>query len=132
MSTLLISYVLRAAVRDRIVISLLVGLVAGTCMAIFLGSSAVIEGAQSGAVFIGAALRVVGILGLVLFVVFVGMGGLMLYRSRARDDASDDARADSRRSPVGGSNRQGSAIAPRGVAHRKLAKVVHGRSPVSR
>lgn len=70
MSRLLIGYVLRAAVRDRIVIALLLALLGGTCLAIFLGSSAVIEGAQSGAVFIASSLRIVGVLGLVLFVVF--------------------------------------------------------------
>lgn len=70
MSSLLTGYVLRAAVRDKIVISLLLAMLAGTCLAIFMGSSAVIEGAQSGAVFIGASLRVVGVLGLVLFAVF--------------------------------------------------------------
>lgn len=66
----LIKYVLTAAVRDRLVISLIIMLVLGSCLALFMGSAAVSEKGQFLAVFAAGGLRFVGVLGLVLFVVF--------------------------------------------------------------
>jgi hypothetical protein len=66
----LISYVLRAAVRDKLVLSLLILMVVGTSVAIFIGSSAVIEADQFAMVFAAGGLRLAGVLGLTLFAVF--------------------------------------------------------------
>lgn len=66
----LVKYVLKAAIRDRLVLSLLLALIVGTSIAVFLGASAVTESDQFAAVFLAAGLRLVGVLGLVLFAVF--------------------------------------------------------------
>ncbi len=70
MSIPLIKYVLIAALRDKLVLSLLVLILLGSALAIFLGSAAIIEKDQFVMVFTAAGLRVVSVLGLVLFVVF--------------------------------------------------------------
>ncbi len=70
MSFPLVKYVLLAAIRDRLILSLIVILLLGSSLAIFLGSSAVIEKDQFSMIFTAAGLRVVSVLGLVLFVVF--------------------------------------------------------------
>ncbi|HBR68524.1 MAG TPA: hypothetical protein DEA55_04015, partial [Rhodospirillaceae bacterium] len=62
--------VLTAAVRDKLVISLLVLLALGASMAVFMGSSAVIEQDRFAVVFASGGLRLASVLGLVLFVVF--------------------------------------------------------------
>ncbi|MCB1783002.1 MAG: hypothetical protein KDI13_03330 [Alphaproteobacteria bacterium] len=59
-----------AAVRDRLVLSLLLLLVLGSSLSLFLGSSAVIEKSQFAAVFTAGGLRIASVLGLILFVVF--------------------------------------------------------------
>lgn len=66
----LIRYVLMAAVRDRLILSLLLVIVLGACLAIFLGSAAVVESKQFALVFAAGGLRFTGVVGLVLFVVF--------------------------------------------------------------
>lgn len=70
MSLPLIKYVLLAAVRDKLIISLFVLLLLGSSISIFLGSAAVIEKDQFTLVFTAAGLRLVSVLSLVLFVVF--------------------------------------------------------------
>lgn len=66
----LVRYVLRAAVRDKILIAVLAALVVGTCLAIFMGASAIVEQDAFANVFAASGLRITGVLGLVLFVVF--------------------------------------------------------------
>jgi hypothetical protein len=66
----LVYYVLMAAVRDRLILSLILFMAVGTCLAVFLGSSAVIEADQFALVFAASGLRLAGIAGLVLFAVF--------------------------------------------------------------
>jgi len=66
----LIRYVLMAAVRDRLILSLLLVIVLGASLAVFLGSAAVVESKQFALVFAAGGLRFTGVVGLVLFVVF--------------------------------------------------------------
>lgn len=66
----LIQYVLKGALRDRLLLSLLLLLVLGTSLSIFTGSSAAVEKIQFTQVFAAGGLRIIGIAGLVLFVVF--------------------------------------------------------------
>lgn len=70
MSGLLVRYVLKAAIRDRLLVSMILMMVLASCLSIFLGSSALIEQDQFTIVFAGGSLRLIGVLGLVLFVVF--------------------------------------------------------------
>ncbi|MCB1681012.1 MAG: hypothetical protein H6858_03525 [Rhodospirillales bacterium] len=70
MSYPLVRYVLLAAVRDKLIVSLLILLVLGCSLAIFVGSSAVIEKDRFALVFAAGGLRLTSVLGLVLFVVF--------------------------------------------------------------
>ncbi|MCK5284756.1 MAG: hypothetical protein KAJ86_04135 [Alphaproteobacteria bacterium] len=71
MSWPIVTYVLTAAVRDKLVISLMLLLVLGTSLSVFLGSAAISEQDQFAVVFAGGGLRFTGVLGLVLFVVFM-------------------------------------------------------------
>ncbi len=66
----LVRYVLTAALRDRLVVSLLGMVAVGASIGVFLGSSAVIEANQFALVFASGGLRLAGVAGLVLFVVF--------------------------------------------------------------
>ena len=66
----LVTYVLMAALRDRLVLSLILLIAVGTSLAVFIGSSAVVEKGMFAVVFTGAGLRFAGVAGLVLFVVF--------------------------------------------------------------
>ena len=70
MSLPLVKYVLLAALRDRLVLSMVVILFVGTSLAIFLGNSAVIEKNYFAVIFAAAGLRFMSVVGLVLFVVF--------------------------------------------------------------
>lgn len=63
-------YVLMAAVRDRLFLSLILLVAVGACLALFLGSAAFIEGDQFSLVFAASGLRFAGVVGLVLFIVF--------------------------------------------------------------
>ncbi|MCB1531504.1 MAG: hypothetical protein KDJ35_01410 [Alphaproteobacteria bacterium] len=70
MSLPLIKYVLTGALRDRLLLSLIILLILGSSLSVFLGSGAVIEKNQFSLVFAAGGLRVCGMIGLVLFVVF--------------------------------------------------------------
>jgi len=67
-SGLLIKYIFKAALRDRLILSLITMLIIGASLSVFFGSSAVIEQDRFTIVFAGGALRLIGIMGLVLFV----------------------------------------------------------------
>ena len=70
MSLPLIVYVLRAAVRDRLVVAMLVLLAMAVSLSIFFGSSAINEQKQFAAVFSAGSIRILNVFGLCLFVVF--------------------------------------------------------------
>ncbi len=70
MSSSLVRYVLKAAFRDRILISVLLLVVLGTSVSVFMGSSAVLEKSQFALVYTSGGLRFLSVLGLVLFIVF--------------------------------------------------------------
>lgn len=71
MSWALVKYVFAAAIRDRLVLSLFFLLVMGASLSVFFGGSAVNEQDQFTLVFAAGSLRIVGVAGLVLFVVFM-------------------------------------------------------------
>lgn len=62
-------YVLTAAMRDRLILVLVLSLTAGASLSLFLGSAALTEKSQFVQVFAASGLRLVGLLGLVLFVI---------------------------------------------------------------
>lgn len=66
----LVRYVLMAARRDRLLTSLVLLIVVGAALSLFLGSSALIEEQTFSLVFAASGLRVAGVAGLVMFVVF--------------------------------------------------------------
>lgn len=66
----LIGYILTAARRDRLMLTLLLMVVAGASLSSFLGSAAVIEKGHFSLVFAAGGLRFVGVAGIVLFVCF--------------------------------------------------------------
>lgn len=66
----LIRYVLMAALRDRLILSLGVLVAVGAALSVFLGSGAFIESSQFALVFTAGGLRLAGAAGLVLFVIF--------------------------------------------------------------
>ena len=70
MSMPLVRYVLMAALRDRLLLSLILVFVLGGALALFLGSSAVVEPEQFSIVLAGGGLRFAGVVGLTLFIVF--------------------------------------------------------------
>ncbi len=70
MSIPLVKYVFLAAIRDRLILSMLITFFVGSSLAVFLGSSAVIERDYFSLIFTAAGLRFVSVFGLVLFVVF--------------------------------------------------------------
>lgn len=70
MLPVLIGYVLKAAIRDRLILTLLAAFIVCSSLSVFMGSSAVAEKNQFALVFMGAGLRLAGVLGLILFVVF--------------------------------------------------------------
>ena len=65
----LVRYVLMSALRDRLILSLVLMVMTGTALAVFLGAPALIEGGQFSVVFAAGGLRFAGVAGLVLFVV---------------------------------------------------------------
>lgn len=65
-----VRYVLSAAVRDRLIISLLVIIGLGAALSVFLGTAAYIEKYQFVLVFSAGGLRILSVMGLVLFCVF--------------------------------------------------------------
>ena len=66
----LIQYVLKAAIRDRMVVAMIAAMVLGCSLSVFLGSSAVTEQDQFSLAFASAGLRFTGMIGIVLFIVF--------------------------------------------------------------
>jgi hypothetical protein len=66
----LVRYVLTAAVRDRLMLTLVLMVACGTGLAIFLGSTAIIEGGQFSVVFAAGGLRFLGVASVVLFTSF--------------------------------------------------------------
>lgn len=66
----LVRYVLMAALRDRLILSLNLLMVVGSALSIFLGTGALMEDDQFALVFAAAGLRFASVIGLVLFVVF--------------------------------------------------------------
>lgn len=70
MNSALVKYVLKAAIRDRLIISMLVVLAVCSCLSIFLGSAATIEKDQFTLVFAAGGIRIVSVFGLVLFSIF--------------------------------------------------------------
>lgn len=70
MSMALVRYVLMAALRDKLILSMLVVLMVVTSLSLFLAGAAVVEKDQFTLVFTASGLRLVSVFGLVLFVVF--------------------------------------------------------------
>lgn len=66
----LIRYVLLAAVRDRMIWGIIAISVLGACLSIFSGSAAIIEQSQFVVTYMAGGLRLLSLIGLVLFVVF--------------------------------------------------------------
>lgn len=70
MNATLIKYVLTAARRDRFFLSVCAIMIVGSALSIFLSSAAVVEQGQFSIVYLASSLRILGLLGLILFVVF--------------------------------------------------------------
>lgn len=70
MSSVLVKYVLTAAIRDRLLLSVVAAVVLGVCLSLFVASSAVVEQDRFTLVYMGSGLRALGLFGLVLFVIF--------------------------------------------------------------
>lgn len=70
MSLHLISYVFKAALRDRLIVAVFLTMIVGVSLSIFLGSSAAFEKNQFAVVFAAGSLRVASMMSLVLFCVF--------------------------------------------------------------
>ncbi len=70
MNFVLINYVLKAAIRDKLIISVIIMMILAACISIFIGSSAVIEKGQFVSVYIAGSLRIITVIGLVLFICF--------------------------------------------------------------
>ncbi len=68
--TSMMKYIFMAAKRDKLVLSLFLMMIIGSCLSVFLGSAAVIEKQQFVVVFSAGVLRVISVLGLILFVTF--------------------------------------------------------------
>ena len=66
----LIGYVITAAIRDKLIIGICVLLAAAVSLSVFLGSAAITEQDQFVAVFSAGSVRILNIVGLVLFIVF--------------------------------------------------------------
>lgn len=66
----LVRYILTAALRDRLMITLVLMIVAATGVGVFLGTSAVTEQASFSVVFGAGGLRILGAVGLILFICF--------------------------------------------------------------
>ncbi|MDE2336115.1 MAG: hypothetical protein KGL10_02270, partial [Alphaproteobacteria bacterium] len=66
----LVKYVLTAALRDRLMVTLALMILTGAALAVFMGSASVAEGASFALVFGSGSLRFLGVTGLVLFCCF--------------------------------------------------------------
>ncbi|MBL4805250.1 MAG: hypothetical protein JKY71_10325 [Alphaproteobacteria bacterium] len=69
-SVILIQYILKAAIRDRLLLGVSLLLVMAVCMSMFMGSAAVSEQDQFAAVFAAGSIRLLNAIGLTLFIVF--------------------------------------------------------------
>jgi hypothetical protein len=66
----LVAYVLKASLRDKLVISVFAIFCAAISLALFLGSAAVIETGQVVLTFTAGSIRIIGVIALTLFTVF--------------------------------------------------------------
>lgn len=66
----LIKYVITAALRDKIVFTLLLLIILGSSTALFLGSATITEDEQFSTVFTAGGLRFLGVVGIILFTCF--------------------------------------------------------------
>jgi ABC-type transport system involved in multi-copper enzyme maturation permease subunit len=66
----LVKYVLTAALRDRLIVTLALMILLGAALATFLGSASVLEGESFAIVFGAGGLRFLSVIGLVLFCCF--------------------------------------------------------------
>ena len=66
----LISYVIKASIKDKLILSLILVLCASVSLAVFIGSAAVVEPEAATLTFIAGSARLVGVISLTLFVVF--------------------------------------------------------------
>ena len=66
----LVRYVLMGARHDRIILSVVVGILLASALSLFLGSAAVIEKPEFAFVYMAASLRNLGAFGLMIFIVF--------------------------------------------------------------
>jgi hypothetical protein len=69
-SFILINYILKAAIRDRLLLGLALLLVMAVCLSLFMGSAAITEQDQFVAVFSAGSIRLLNAIGLILFIVF--------------------------------------------------------------
>lgn len=69
-SSALVKYVLTAALRDKLLLSFVGLIILGLCLSLISASSAVIEQNQFAIIYTGSGLRILGLLGLALFVIF--------------------------------------------------------------
>lgn len=70
MSSVLVRYILMAAVRDRLIWGVVAMSLLGICLSIFSGSAAIIEQGQFVLAYMAGGLRIIALLGLTLFTVF--------------------------------------------------------------
>ena len=69
-SSALVQYVLTAALRDKLLLAVVAVTVLGICLSLFSASSAVIEKDQFAIIYMASGLRLLGLVGLTLFVTF--------------------------------------------------------------
>jgi hypothetical protein len=70
MIRLLTHYILKAAAKDKLLLLFLILAAVVACLSIFLGSSAITEKDQFSLVFMASALRLGGVITLILFIIF--------------------------------------------------------------
>ena len=70
MSSAVIKYILTAALRDKLLLSVVAVVILGICLSLFLASSAIMEQDQFTIVYLGSSLRILGLIGLILFTIF--------------------------------------------------------------
>lgn len=69
-SVVLVNYIVKAAIRDRLLLGLAFLLVMAASLSVFMGSAAVTEQDQFAAVFAAGSIRLMNAIGLTLFIVF--------------------------------------------------------------
>lgn len=70
MSLVLIQYVLKAAIRDKLIIAMLVLIALTVSMSMFMASSAITEKGQFLTVYASGSLRILSVMGLIVFTAF--------------------------------------------------------------